>query len=1255
MSWQRSKRLAKHSLKWLNWTLFLPAALVAVMLTLLLYTATGLRVSLALAEHLLPGFTVETSSGSILAGNTLSNLHWQEGNNSVAVQQLRLSINNHCLLQLKLCVEELAVQGLSIKMEPALSEPQQENTASTRFWLAFPLSINDLSLDDALVSIDGHQLRWQHLAMTVDAWGSKIQLTKPLWQQVSLTLAPTAQTQAATASFVYQAPKLADFQLPLSVFIEQFKLDDFILIQEDSQYKLAQLQFSLQWQEQTLNLTQFELSHSIGTLQSSGRITTTAAYPLSVSALVNITDGELAGQRLQLTGSGSLADLAITASATGPLQAQLDANLDLLSEALTHQLQFTSNTLLWPLPRATANTETALRVNEARVNLSGSLAHTDISGRFNISSLQAPDSAVEFNGQADYHSLKLNNLQFNTLGGHIRSALTLDWRKDLTWQSQTQLHAIEPGLFWPDYPGELNGTIQHQGTVSQTGPWQLSVTALDISGTLRDYAMQLNGEMSISDRSGKGDYQFNSPNLVLHHADNSLALSGQVDEDWQLTLQLDLPDLAQTLHHAHGKLNGQFDVTGKWAQPHLRGTISGSELKLQQFNLQQINLETALWRDATQAWHTETHLTASAGNYKQLQLEQLDLRFSGNEQQHQLSLILDAVEHSARLTLSGSLQDATWQATLQDAIFQSLPGQWQLTAPASLQYQGQQQQLSVSPHCWQQQASQLCADKTVVISPQQLTTSLTLSQFPLSSVQAVLPYNTIASGSLDAALTANWQQGTPATASLSVSSKTGSVTTLLATPLTLAWQRLVLNSTLSNNSLQNTLQLQVDQQAALSANVNISNFNQDNKALSGEITLKHFTIDFLQPLLGEFSELTGLAAADIRLSGSLQQPLLYGSAELQNSRVKGKLAPVDIDNAALAVTFSGQTASLDGLVSTPKGEINLSGVAQWHQMDAWQAQLNIKGDELRLQVPQASLQIAPDLMLTANSQRTLISGSVNIPIANINIDNLPARAVELSDDVVLLDTQLQPIVAEQKQTFALETDINVVLGKRVRLLAFGLKTRLAGNLRVRQLAEQPLRVNGDVSLIDGTFRAYGQDLLIRKGKFNFNGPADQPFLTVEAIRNPANMEDDVIAGIRVNGPADDPSVVVFSEPAKAQANALAYLLMGRDLDSSSGNTGNAVTTSLIGMTLSSSSKLVGEIGEAFGLKDFTLDTAGAGDKSQVTVSGYLSRDLQLKYGYGIFNAVGEFTLRYRVMRRLYLEVVSGVDTAVDLLYKFEFD
>lgn len=72
------------------------------------------------------------------------------------------------------------------------------------------------------------------------------------------------------------------------------------------------------------------------------------------------------------------------------------------------------------------------------------------------------------------------------------------------------------------------------------------------------------------------------------------------------------------------------------------------------------------------------------------------------------------------------------------------------------------------------------------------------------------------------------------------------------------------------------------------------------------------------------------------------------------------------------------------------------------------------------------------------------------------------------------------------------------------------------------------------------------------------------------------------------------------------------------------------------------------------MKNLSLDTEGVGDSSAVVVSGYITPDLQVKYGVGIFDSLATLTLRYRLMPRLYLEAVSGLDQALDLLYQFEF-
>ncbi|MFN2332588.1 MAG: translocation/assembly module TamB domain-containing protein, partial [Halomonas sp.] len=134
------------------------------------------------------------------------------------------------------------------------------------------------------------------------------------------------------------------------------------------------------------------------------------------------------------------------------------------------------------------------------------------------------------------------------------------------------------------------------------------------------------------------------------------------------------------------------------------------------------------------------------------------------------------------------------------------------------------------------------------------------------------------------------------------------------------------------------------------------------------------------------------------------------------------------------------------------------------------------------------------------------------------------------------------------------------------------------------------------------------------------------------------------------GTAADPQLRVFSEPAMDEARALSYLLRGRAPDDS--DTDGALTQALIGLTLGQTGGAVGAIGEAFGVSDLALETAGTGDESQVVVSGQLTDDLRISYGIGVFSPIAELTLRYTLWRNLYVQAVSGAAQAVDLVYAF---
>ncbi|MFA0499900.1 translocation/assembly module TamB domain-containing protein, partial [Vibrio sp. 10N.222.46.A1] len=318
---------------------------------------------------------------------------------------------------------------------------------------------------------------------------------------------------------------------------------------------------------------------------------------------------------------------------------------------------------------------------------------------------------------------------------------------------------------------------------------------------------------------------------------------------------------------------------------------------------------------------------------------------------------------------------------------------------------------------------------------------------------------------------------------------------------------------------------------------------------------------------------------------------------------------------------------------------------------AWHSNVRVFADELMVDIPpMVKVKVVPDMTIDVTPELAKITGDIALPWGRIVVEDLPPSAVGVSSDQVILNKDLEP-ESEDTIPFNVMTNINISIGDDFKLSAFGLEGDLVGKLNVAQKDQGPF-ITGEVNIVDGTYQSFGQDLLIKEGKILMNGPPDQPYVAINAIRNPDNTQDDVTAGIRVTGPATEPTIEIYSDPAMPQANALSYILRGQDID---GESNGSMTTTLIGLSLAKSGKVVGEIGEAFGVQDLQLDTAGSGDDSQVTVSGYILPGLQVKYGVGIFNSLGEFTVRYRLMQDLYVEAVSGLDSAVDLLYQFEFE
>ena len=1260
---------------WLYLRLVVLTALLLLSSVLALFGSNpGLQLLWLLQPHLLPALQMQAVSGDLWQGVRIKQLQYQQPDLQVAVAELALKVDLSCLWQRQLCLPLVQVTQLQVSQtvpestlpESALPTSPAESAAKG-LQLPFSVSIGRLEFIDSAVQLPTQHIRIGLLHTALDLTPARLTLQNLTLAKSRLSLQKDTNNSAANNPL----PALLQLQLPVELALPQLHVTDFTLVQ--AQQTLLQLQSlqtdvllsANQWQLQNtqLRLQQPELQAS-GDVQLE-RLTQQLALQLQLEA----SHAQLSAPvKVNIDGRGPLATWQLQVNSTSPWPLQLELKTDLVSPGLAFQGTLHGDDLHWPLPAKVQTPITVpadpqaatpmatkptmqsadLTLRQLGVQFSGDLNQQQLTLNVATESPALPQAEWTLSATQHQGVLELSALQLRTLNGQADLSGKLQLNT-LELTAALQLNGIQPGLYWADYPGELSGQVELDANfaASPARQWQLHANTLHLNGELRGQPLLLDGQLTLQ-QPRSGLLQLETPGLKLQHGPNLLQLNGALGEQLTLDATLHIADLAHSLALAEGEIDAKFQLRGDMKKPDLQLSLSARKLSyLDDYSLAEFTASANL--PAMGEKNSQISLNAKNGQAPGWQLQQLDWQSEGTQQQHQTHLTLDSHQLKAVLAMQAGIKEQQWRANVQEFRLQSDMGDWQLQKAWPIWLDLAKQQAELGSACWLQADASICLSKTKLLSSKQGELALQLQQLPLNSLDPVLPPNLSLEGSASGQLAFNWLKGRLSELSWQLQSATGLLRHQLTTPLDLPWRELSLTGGLKNFQLTSSLQATLSKDSAIAANVEIKALNSAAPTLKANLQLAPLSLTFLQPVFNEYSKFDGLLSANLRAEGALGNPAIYGSLAIDALQLTGQQAPLELTKANLLASFRGFAASLNSDWQTPEGRLSVTGDANWLTPDAWFSQVDVKGEKLQLQLTDAELTVSPQLRLTASPHSGQITGTIDIPAGNIRFNSLPENATKVSADEIVISAQQR---AGEKSNWTLSSDIRLKIGEQVRLAAFGLKTRLQGDLRVRQQGMVPT-LHGQVQLKDGSFRAYGQDLKLRKGRLTFNGPANQPLLAIEAIRNPEKTEDNVIAGLRVNGLADNPLVEVFSEPSKPQANALAYLLLGRDIGSSAGD--GAVTTGLIGIGIANSGQLVGAIGEAFGISDLSLDTAGSGEKSKVTVSGYLSPRLQVKYGVGIFSQFGEFTLRYRLMQQVYIEAVQGLATSVDVLYKMEFD
>jgi len=1038
---------------------------------------------------------------------------------------------------------------------------------------------------------------------------------------------------------------------PFPIKINQLLIKNVRIIQGKKTHRIDALTLNIEIEKQQIQIHHLDVQTPMIKMTLNGKGELTSHYPISFSLHGQFLQSSFKGQAFDLQGHGDLSALSLSGSASGMLTTQLTGSVSLTQSDIPFQLTSENALFHWK-----NKTNQQYQIHVHSLSVIGSLKQYQLAMSADIEGSNIASITSNIKGRGSLTNLSLEPFTLSSLNGVVSGRLKAHWGKGINVSTNMTLKKVKPDVLTKKLSGMVNGHLMVNASMKSGNvqEWRIGVPLVDIRGEVNGYPLMVKGFFDLKTLDKRKKIAVSASNLVMYHGTNRIIVDGKLADKWNLNLDVNIPDVSKSIPQYSGQIAGVVHFTGNQNVPHMVFDLNGHQLHLGRF----FRVDDALLEGDLISLHHpkgKLHVQFNHGVLQQNPFNEIRLDMNGDRHYHNLHLRLLSPELTALISIQGKLfsNGSYWQGKVTQATLTHHQQHVLLQQPMLVNADIKKRKVQLGKHCWMLRRSSLCFNNITSISPQKIRVSAVLHHLSLASLSQWLPKNTVrASGIVNGRIQVDWYKNQDVSIDSDVHVDKGQLMTFGHKSVTIPWDDISFVSSLHKKSLITNVVVNLTKNGKFKITGRIPNVQEHHKKVRGKIQIYQVHLDCLNSYFGEYNQANAVINGAVSLGGYVLHPSVKGQVHISDLLANGEFFPIEMDDGDLNIQFLGYQATLNALLNTPDGDLDIKGNANWENLSAWQVNTHVFAKMLRIDVPpMVKMKLVPDIYFSMQPGMAKITGTVSLPWGQVVVDQLPESAIKVSDDQVIVATHGRA-VNPSKFPFKVDTHIQVKIGDSFLLSAFGLKGNLQGRLNITQKDNAPF-VTGDINILNGTYRSFGQDLVIQQGKVMMNGSVSKPSVSITAIRNPDNIDDDVTAGINVTGSVDNPKVSVFSDPTMAQANALSYLLRGQDLNAKSGD--NSMTMALIGLSLAQSGHVIGDIGKAVGVQDLQLDTSGTGDDSQVTVSGYVLPELQVKYGVGIFNSVGEFTIRYQLMRNLYVEAVSGLTSAVDILYQFEFD
>jgi translocation and assembly module TamB len=663
--------------------------------------------------------------------------------------------------------------------------------------------------------------------------------------------------------------------------------------------------------------------------------------------------------------------------------------------------------------------------------------------------------------------------------------------------------------------------------------------------------------------------------------------------------------------------------------------VKGQGLALNEMGVRFVNVDL----DVTEPLHPKGSVNASATGIAAAGFEfsKVDLQADGGESDHTVRLKAEGKPLSTEVRVKGARLEKGWEGTV-DTLKLSVPQieQLSLRQPARIRYEGTTFEISES--CLANSQLSVCAAAQQSES-QELQARYSIEHLPLALVMALtqpeFPY--IVKGQIEGRGDIRRAPDGALFGDATLSSASGNVAEEgeEGDPL-LSYQNFQLNADLNGDTAHGTAQMAFNNGGNVQGEVTLGNLRGAAPTVQGRGSLSVGDLSPIGLFVTQLANIKGRADGEVSVRGTINDPQIDGNAQVRDFAAELPLLGLQLKDGQLQANASGSGAiKLNGHITSGDGQITFDGEGPSIE----DVRVKAAGKNfLAANIPAAKVIIEPDLNFTRKAERMDLTGKVLLASAHVDLTKLPrgTSSVQASPDVVVVDDP-QPEMQQRAKAMQLYSEVTIEFGSKVTMVGFGLDAKLGGKLEVREApGSDPLGV-GEIR-VEGTYKAYGQDLTIERGRLLYaNTLLSDPQLDIVAFRE----VEETTARLSVRGSARNPILEVSSDPPLPQTQALSLLVTGKPLDQVGTGEQDLVQSAARSLGGAAGNLLAKSIGKRLGIDEIGVENSTEIGGSAFTVGQYLSPRLYISYGVGLFEPGQVVTLRYRLSRAVNVEASQG--------------